>query len=123
VWSIDRPPGNTAKTGRLSVCKSVDAVGGVLGVLAPDEPRTLFNVPARIRGIEPEVTLEMDGRWCGRRDAADKDGRNDRGIVRTRISLTCTSLNDDSVAGVYVAVCPPMAGMFETLVSVVVVLL
>lgn len=83
--SIDLPPGNTAKTGRLSVCKSVDAVGGVLEV---DEPGTLFRVPARIRGVELDAILVMDGKWCGRRDAAEREGRNDRGIVRARISLT-----------------------------------
>jgi hypothetical protein len=116
------PLGKTARTGRLSVCKRLDPInGGVFGVLAPDAtpPGTLFNVPARIRGLEPEATLEIEGSGVCRSDAADREGRRERGIVRALRSLDGGSGNGD--AGGCVVAEPAEGGLGS--VSVVFVLL
>lgn len=97
--SVALPPGNTANTGLLSVCNMLEPMsGGVFGVLAPDAPLpgTLFNVPARIRGLEPEAILDMDGSGECRREAADSEGRSDRGIVLVRRSLSGRSGSGDA---------------------------
>ena len=84
--------------------------GGVFGVLAPDAtpPGRLFKVPARIRGLEPDATLDMGGNGDCRREAADSEGRSDRGIDRVRRSLSGRSGRGD--AGIYVVVDPAEGG-------------
>lgn len=65
VGSVVRPPGKTAITGRLSVCSMLEPAGGVLGGFVPDEPGTLFRVPARIRGFDPEIAAEPNRAGIG----------------------------------------------------------
>jgi hypothetical protein len=117
------PPGKTARTGRLRVCRRLDPInGGVFGVLAPDAtpPGALSNVPARIRGLEPEATLDIEGSGVCRSDAADREGRRERGIVRALRSLDGESGNGDTGECV---VAEPAEGGRVGSVSVVFVLL